>query len=118
MKLLGNLIWLVFGGFISAVVWAFAGLIAAITIIGIPFAKQFFKLASVMLTPFGTKVDIEFSKYPILNILWAIFVGWELALVYIGAAFFSAITIIGIPFSIQWLKLTRLALFPFGAKLN
>lgn len=118
MKLIGNLIWFVFGGFLASLVWFLAGLIAVITVIGIPFSGPFFKLSRLMLFPFGKDIYSDFGKHPILNILWAIFVGWELAIAYLAFAVLSFITVIGIPFSIQWAKLTILALFPFGAKVK
>ncbi|MBE0701032.1 MAG: YccF domain-containing protein [Acholeplasmataceae bacterium] len=118
MKLLGNIVWLVFGGLIAALIWFVLGVLLSITIIGLPIGMQFFKFSKLMLMPFGKEVKTEFDKHPIANILWLIFFGWETALGYVAFAILSAITIIGIPFTFQWLKLTQLALFPFGAKIK
>lgn len=118
MKLLGNIIWFVFGGAIAALLWLIAGLLLSITIIGIPFGIQAFKFASLVLFPFGKDVDTRVSEHPIANIIWAILFGWEMALGYLGIGVFFCITIIGIPFGIQWFKLAQLALFPFGAKIK
>jgi len=118
MRLLGNIIWFVFGGLIAAILWALLGVLLSITIIGIPLGLQCFKFASLVLFPFGREVKINFDKHPIANILWAILFGWEMALGYIGIGVFFCITIIGIPFGLQWFKLTTLALLPFGAKID
>jgi uncharacterized membrane protein YccF (DUF307 family) len=118
MKLIGNIIWFVFGGFIAAILWALLGIILCVTIIGIPLGLQCFKFANLVLFPFGREVKMNFEKHPIANILWAVLFGWEMALGYIGVGVIFCITIIGIPFGLQWFKLTTLALFPFGAKID
>jgi len=118
MRLLGNIIWFVFGGLIAAILWALLGVLLCVTIIGIPLGLQCFKFANLVLFPFGREVKINFDKHPIANILWAVFFGWEIALGYIGIGIFFCITIIGIPFGLQWFKLTTLALLPFGAKID
>lgn len=118
MRLLGNIIWFIFGGFFASILWILLGILLTITIIGIPFASQCFKFAELVLTPFGKEVKLNFDKHPIANIIWAILIGWEMALGYLAIALFFAVTIIGIPFAIQWVKLTKLALFPFGSKIR
>jgi uncharacterized membrane protein YccF (DUF307 family) len=80
MNLLGNIIWFVFGGLIAALLWFLLGILLSITIIGIPLGTQCFKFAGLVLFPFGKEVDINFDKHPIANILWLVFVGWEMAL--------------------------------------
>jgi len=119
MSTFGNILWIVLGGFVMALGWFIAGGICCITIIGIPLGIQAFKMAQLVLWPFGRTVD--FSKMGagslILNIFWIIFFGWELA---IGSAILGVlycITIIGIPFGIQWFKFAKLALLPFGAEI-
>lgn len=120
MSLLGNLFWLIFGGLISSIMWFLAGLLCCITVVGIPFGLQCFKIASLTLLPFGREVEIgNFGAGGLLgNILWLIFLGWELCLAHLLSAFFCAITVIGIPFAFQHLKLARLALIPFGAEIR
>jgi len=118
MSLIGNIIWFIFGGLIAAVVWFFAGILFCLTIIGIPIGMQLFKFAKLVLWPFGNEVIINFDRHPILNILWLIFFGWETALGYIFIGLFFCLTIIGIPFGLQWFKLSRLALLPFGATIK
>lgn len=118
MKTLGNIIWFILVGFWSFLVWALFGIILCITIIGIPFGKQCFKIAGLVLFPFGKKIKTNFDKHPIANILWAIFFGWEIAVGYFISTILLCITIIGIPFASQTLKLAILALLPFGSNVR
>lgn len=118
MRILGNLIWLIFGGLINALLWFIFGLILCVTIIGIPFGTQCFKVANLMLLPFGKKVDLNFFKHPIINVIWVILFGWELALSCLTFGLLFCVTIVGIPFGLQWFKFALLSLFPFGAKVN
>ncbi len=118
MRLIGNIVWFVFGGFLAALLWLLLGFLLSITIIGIPFGLQCFKFSRLVLFPFGQEVISDFAEHPIMNLLWLIFVGWEMAIGYLGIALFFTLTIIGIPFAIQWFKLSVLALFPFGAKIR
>lgn len=119
MSLIGNIIWIIFGGLIEAIAWLIAGILLSITIIGIPFGMQCFKIAGVQLAPFGkdiiTKSDSGTNL--LLNIVWIILFGWEIALMNLISAFIFAITIIGIPFAKQNIKLARVSLFPFGKKI-
>ena len=118
MKFLGNLIWIIFGGLLSALGWWIAGLLWCITVIGLPVGIQCFKMSSISLDPFGKKVvnDGKTSSF-LLNILWILLSGWELALenVIIGCIF--CITIIGIPFGKQFFKIAKVAFMPFGSKV-
>ena len=120
MKFIGNIIWLLFGGIIAAILWAIAGLLLCLTIIGIPFGVQCFKIAGFVLWPFGREIDLGHfgAGGLIFNIIWLIVFGWEFALAHliIGAIF--CITIIGIPFGLQHFKLGMLGLMPFGARIH
>jgi|SRR5690554_4420661 uncharacterized membrane protein YccF (DUF307 family) len=118
MKLLGNIIWFIFGGLFAAIGWILVGLLFCITIIGIPIGKQCFKFATLVITPFGKDVVTHFDKHPILNILWVIFFGWEMTVGYLFIGVFFIITILGIPFGLQWFKLAKLAFIPFGATIK
>ena len=118
MKLIGNILWFLIVGIGTALSWFFLGLLLCITIIGIPFGKQCFKLAGLSLFPFGKTVKSDFGAHPIANVLWAVFFGWELALGYLLSGVIFCITIIGIPFGKQCFKLAALAFVPFGAKVN
>jgi uncharacterized membrane protein YccF (DUF307 family) len=118
MNLLGNIVWLIFGGIIIAIQYFIGSLFLFITIVGIPFGIQTLKMASMALWPFGrdTRVDVRASGclYIIMNLIWLLTGGIWIALSH---AFFGAllcITIIGIPFGLQHFKLTAIALSPFG----
>lgn len=120
MTFIGNIIWFVFGGFIHALGWFLSGVLWSITIIGIPYGRQCFKMAKLQLAPFGKKVVDEKGGSPfyfIANIIWIIFFGWELALANLISALLFAITIIGIPFAKQSLKLAVLSFMPFGKRV-
>ena len=122
MSLLLNILWFVFGGFLISLAYILGGLLLCITIIGIPFGIQCFKLSLLGLAPFGREIR---EKEPpggavavIMNIIWIILPGLELALMHLFLALFFAITIIGIPFASQHLKMTRLAILPFGFRVT
>lgn len=123
IRLLGNIIWFVFGGFLTGLGWTLAALISFMTIIGIPFGIVALRIAIFSFWPFGRKIvdkqDTEAGRSISLfgNIVWFILCGWWLAIGELIAAFTSAITIIGIPFALQHLKLAGLALMPFGKEI-
>lgn len=121
MNLIGNLIWLIFGGLAAALGYIFGGFVLCLTVIGIPFGLQCFKLASLVLWPFGRQVVSTGSYMGCLsllcNIIWLICGGLYTALVHLVFAFLLAITIIGIPFARQHLKLVELSLAPFGKQV-
>ncbi len=118
MKTLGNIIWFILVGLWAAIGWAIAGVLWCITIIGIPFGKQCFKLAKLSIFPFGKTVKTDFDKHPIGNIIWILLFGWEFSLGYLIASLIFYITIIGIPFGKQCFKLARLSLIPMGATVS
>lgn len=121
MKLLGNLIWLIFGGFAIFIEYMLAGLALCLTIVGIPFGIQSFKLGILALWPFGQ--DIEYMDYApgclstIMNILWFFVGGIWIMLTHVLFGLVLGITIIGIPWARQHFKMASLALTPFGRKL-
>lgn len=121
MSLLGNIVWLVFGGFFAFLGYMVAGIGLCLTIIGIPFGIQTFKQGFAMLAPFGKEIvespDANSPLRVIFNIIWIILFGWEMALAHLFFALVLGITIIGIPFAVQHLKLIPLALVPFGREL-
>jgi uncharacterized membrane protein YccF (DUF307 family) len=120
MSVLGNLLWFLLGGFIPCIIYLVAGLLLCITVIGIPFGVQCFKLAGLSAFPFGRDVEIgQFGAFGLIgNILWILLVGWELAITHIVLGLLFYITIIGIPFGRQHFKLARLAFVPFGATIK
>ncbi len=124
MELLFNLLWIVFGGgFLIAIQYAFGGAVLCLTVVGIPFGLQCFKLAELALFPFGKKIEDEKSGISsgglglLMNVLWIIFAGWSLFLSHVVLGLGLAATIIGIPFALQHLKLAVLSLVPFGRKI-
>ena len=122
MSLLGNIIWLIFGGFIAGIGYILGGLLICLTIIGIPFGQQAIKLGVATMAPFGREIVVTPSAGTFLNtvfnILWVLLIGWEIALAHLVSGLLLAMTIIGIPFALQHFKLISLALFPFGRKLR
>ena len=121
MSCLGNIIWLIFGGFLASLGYILGGIGMMLTIIGIPFGIQSIKLGIANLAPFGKRVVAKEHAGSLLtiifNIIWLIFFGWEIALVHLISAALLAITIIGLPFAKQHFKLIPLALAPFGREV-
>ena len=118
MKFLGNIVWLIFGGLLIALMYLIGSLILCITIIGIPFGLQTLKMASIALWPFGrdTRVESRASGclYIIMNVLWLLTGGLWIAVSHLVFGALLCITIVGIPFGLQHFKLTAIALSPFG----
>lgn len=116
MRTLLNVLWFIFGGWISGSLWILAGLIFAITIVGLPWVPAAFRMAGFSYFPFGkVVVDRDYAVTSgLLNILWLLFAGWWLALHHLVLAIPLAISIIGIPFAWQHVKLAQLALMPVG----
>jgi len=122
MKFLGNIIWLLFGGIITALEYLISSLLMMLTIIGIPFGLQTLKLAVLALWPFGSKVRDSGNSggclSVIMNILWLILGGFGICLTHLFFGLILCITIIGIPFGRQHFKLAALALTPFGKSIQ
>lgn len=118
MSIIGNIIWFLFGGIFAGLIWFFFGILWCITIIGVPVGLQCFKLGVLSFFPFGKDVEVSGETTSlILNILWLIFGGVELAITHAVFGLILCCTIIGIPFGLQHFKLAKLALLPFGAKI-
>jgi uncharacterized membrane protein YccF (DUF307 family) len=121
MKLLGNVIWLVFGGIIISIEYLVSSLLLIATIIGIPFGLQTLKLAVLALWPFGSEIRMKPGNpgclSTIMNVIWFIIGGIWISLTYVIFGILFAITIIGIPFAKQHFKLAGLALTPFGKEI-
>lgn len=118
MHTLGNVLWFVLGGFLIVLGYLVGGVVLCLTIVGIPFGVQAFKLARAVAAPFGTEV-VEHERASgctsiVLNVIWVILPGLELAVAHLVLAILLGITIIGIPFARQHMKLVPLALIPFG----
>ena len=118
MRTIGNIIWIIFGGLITALFWVLWGVIFHITIIGIPLGRQAFKMANLTLAPFGKTIIYGGGAPSLLaNIIWVVLIGiWE-AIAYVIAGAVFCVTIIGIPFGLQLFKLAKLSLMPFGARV-
>ena len=120
MRLILNLLWLLFGGLFSALGWVITGCLWCISVVGIPVGLQCFKFAKISLSPFGKEItyDEDGGVSSLLNILWIVFGGIEMA---IGNALIGAIlciTIVGIPWGKQYFKIAKLSLMPFGARVE
>ena len=118
MSILGNILWFIFGGFLSGISWCISGLLWCITIIGIPYGKQCFKFADLSFSPFGK--DVEYGggiPSVIANVIWIIFFGIPMALENLLFGCIWCITIVGIPFGLQFFKIAKLSLAPFGARV-
>jgi uncharacterized membrane protein YccF (DUF307 family) len=122
MSLIGNIIWLVFGGFFAGLGYILGGLLTCLTIIGIPFGIQSIKLGWATMAPFGKELVSDPNSNSILhilfNLIWLVLFGWEIAMLHLSSAAILAITIVGIPFAVQHIKLVPLALFPFAYHLR
>jgi len=122
MSLIGNILWIILGGLWSFLGYAIGGFFLCLTIVGIPFGVQAYKIGVATLTPFGRKlITREEADSPlrlVFNVIWIVFFGWEIALAHLSMALMCAITIIGIPFAVQHLKLAPLSLVPFGRDLK
>ena len=118
MSTLANIIWIIFGGLITALGWCIAGIIFTVTIVGIPLGRQCFKMASLTLAPFG-KTVVYGGGAPSLvaNIFWLILAGIPMALSYLVLGALYSITIIGLPIGMQLFKMAKLSLMPFGARV-
>ena len=113
MQKLGNFLWCILGGFLFAAVYAILGLAFCLTIVGIPFGKQYFKLAKLAFKPFGKVVVFE-AKHPFGNFLWNVLGGIVFSLFYSVLGVALSVTLVGIPVGKQCLKLAGVAFKPFG----
>ena len=120
IRLLLNILWAICGGFVTALEYALVGLVLCLSIVGIPFGVQCFKIAALALFPFGkdfTSGDRALLNFP-FNVLWLLFAGIWIFLSHLALALSLAVTVIGLPFAWQHLKLGMLALMPFGVSVR
>lgn len=121
MKTLGNVLWFVFSGIWMAIGFAVSGVVCCLTVIGIPFGIQAFKLAGFALWPFGRTVVLSDDGPTVLgtvfNVVWLVLFGWGLFVGALLSAVFLCLTVIGIPFAVQSVKIGVLALWPFGRQV-
>jgi uncharacterized membrane protein YccF (DUF307 family) len=125
MALVLNILWFIFGGFLSGLAWLLAGVILAITIVGLPWSAAAFRIALFSFAPFGRHVvprqtvsgrgDLGTGPLGfLLNVVWVLLAGWWLALQHVVLAVGLAVTIIGIPFALQHIKLALISFAPVG----
>ena len=125
LRLVLNVLWIVFGGVWMALGWVIAGVLMAITVVGLPWARSAFTIARYALLPFGFRAvpralvtghaDLGTGGLGVFgNLVWFLLAGWWLALGHLIAAVALALTIIGLPFAWAHLKLAGLALWPIG----
>jgi uncharacterized membrane protein YccF (DUF307 family) len=122
MNTLGNVIWLIFGGILIAIEYLVSSILLMVTIIGIPFGIQTLKLASLALWPFGREA-VQTNRASgclavLMNVLWILLGGFWIAVTHLVFALLLAITIIGIPFARQHVKLAVIGLTPFGLEIR
>ena len=124
MRLLLNILWIIFGGgFVICLQYLLGGLVLCLTVVGIPFGVQCFKIAEMGLLPFGKRIEADPKAAGAgclglaMNILWFLVAGVWIFLSHIALGIAAAVTIIGIPFALQHLKLAVLALMPFGKRV-
>lgn len=127
LRMILNILWFVFGGWISGLAWLLAGCLLAITIVGLPWTFAAFRLAGFSAWPFGRHVirrealgQHDVGTGPLgcgMNVIWFVLAGWWLALHHVVIAAAQAVTIIGIPFAWQHLKLALISLAPVGTEI-
>lgn len=121
MNTLGNILWLIFGGILVALMYFVAGLVMCITIIGIPFGVQLMKIGVLALAPFGVDVTTKENAGCLsigFTVLWILFGWWEIAVTHLMLAVLCAITIIGIPFAKAHWRLMKMSFMPFGLTIK
>jgi uncharacterized membrane protein YccF (DUF307 family) len=121
IRLILNILWFIWGGWLSGLLWGLAGVIMAITVIGLPWTPACFRIAGFCFWPFGKAIvdrppgDLGTGAGGcLLNVVWFVLAGWYIALSHLIIAFTEAITIIGLPFASKDLQLAQLALAPVG----
>ncbi len=125
LRLIGNILWFILGGFFMGLAWTLVGVLAFVSIIGIPWGRACFMIAGFTFWPFGREAvnrevlngrgDIGTGPFGIVgNIIWLLVAGWWLALGHLISAVLDFITIVGIPFGVQHVKLAGASLFPIG----
>ena len=122
MNLLGNILWLIFGGLCSALGYFVGGILLCATVVGIPWGLQCFKLAGLVLWPFGREV-VSSSKNSgclstVFNIVWLLSGGLYTALIHVVFGLLLTLTIVGIPFARQHFKLIEISMMPFGKEIR
>ncbi len=122
MKILGNILWLIFGGILIAIIYYIVGLLMCITVIGLPFGVQLFKLGTYAMWPFGHEL-VDGPNQPgcvsiVMNLIWVLLGWWEIAVIHLVCGLLFCITIVGIPFGLQHFKMVLPSILPFGKEIR
>lgn len=118
LSIICNVIWILSGGWVTALGFLGLGAICCITVVGIPLGVQAFKMAALTIAPFGKTVVYDDSTVStLINVLWICIFGWWAAFCYVVAGAAYCVTIVGIPFGLQLFKMAKLALMPFAARV-
>ena len=122
MNSIGNIFWLLLGGILIAIIYYLVGLLMCLTLIGIPFGLQLFKLGTYSLWPFGHEL-VDGPNEPgcvsvVMNLLWILLGWWEIAILHIVCGIIFLLTIVGIPFALQHFKMAFASIFPFGKEIR
>ncbi len=122
MSVLGNIVWLVFGGFFAGLGYIIGGALLCVTIVGIPFGLQTIRLGMATMAPFGKEARPNKRAGGLLSLImdiaWLFLFGWEIAVAHFLGGVLLSITVVGIPFAKQHFKLIPIALFPFNYELS
>ena len=129
IRLVLNILWFIFGGWLSGLLWLLGGAILALTVVGLPWTFAAWRIASYSFWPFGREVvwrDAATGREDlgtgavgvVLNVIWFVFAGWYLALTHLIIAVVEFVSIIGIPFALKDLELAKLALAPVGRTIR
>ena len=121
MHAVGNIFWLILGGILIAFLYYIVALLMCLTIIGIPFGIQLFKLGTYAMWPFGHQM-VDRPNEPgcvsiVMNLIWILTGWWEIALLHVLCGLLFCITIVGIPFGIQHFRMALASIFPFGKEI-
>lgn len=122
MNSIGNIFWLLLGGIVIAIIYYVVGLLMCITLIGIPFGVQLFKLGTYSLWPFGHEL-VDGPNEPgcisvFMNLIWILCGWWEIAILHLLCGLIFCISIVGIPFGLQHFKMAVGSIFPFGKEIR
>ena len=122
MKLLGNILWLILGGLLVALIYFLVGIFMCITVIGIPFGLQLIKLGSYSLWPFGHQLVYRPNEPGclsiVMNLIWILLGWWEIAIIHLACGILFCITIVGIPWGVQHFRMAINSIFPFGKEVR
>jgi len=122
MKVIGNIFWLLLGGIVIALIYYIVGLLMCLTLIGIPFGIQLFKMGTYSLWPFGHELVYGHQEPGcislFMDIIWIMLGWWEIAILHCAFGLLFFLTIVGIPFGVQHFKMAFASLIPFGKEIR